>query len=96
MNDNRLMTLILAPHVSEKSTIASGLNQYAFKVMKCATKEEIKQAVELLFKVKVEAVRISNTKPKKVRFGRMEGKRKASKKALVKVAAGHSIDITGA
>lgn len=95
MND-RLMTVILSPHISEKSTIASGDNQYVFKVMKCASKDEIKKAVELLFSVKVESVRVSNAKPKKVRFGRVEGKRKGWKKAFVKVASGSTIDLTGA
>lgn len=96
MTDDRLMTIILAPHISEKSTVASGFNQYIFKVTKSATKEEIKKAIELLFSVKVDAVRVSNSKPKKVRFGRIEGKRKGWKKAIVKLAPEHTIDLTGA
>lgn len=96
MNEERLLKVLLSPHVSEKSTVASEKNQYVFKVARDAAKPEIKAAVEKLFNVKVESVQIVNLKPKKVRFGRIEGARKAWKKAYVKVAAGNEIDFTGA
>lgn len=96
MNEQRIMKVLLSPHISEKSTIASESNQYVFKVLRDATKPEIKQAVEKLFNVKVLSVNVVNSKPLKVRFGKTEGVRKAWKKAYVKLAAGSEIDFTGA
>jgi large subunit ribosomal protein L23 len=96
MNKEHLMKIIKAPHVSEKSTwVADRFSQYVFKVVKEATKPEIKQAIELLFKVKVEKVQTSNTKSKLKRTGRIMGKRPGWKKAYVKLVAGHKIDFSG-
>jgi large subunit ribosomal protein L23 len=96
MNEQRILKVLLSPHISEKSTLANERNQYAFKVSTDATKPEIKAAVEKLFNVTVNSVQVVNNKPKKVRFGRIEGKRKAWKKAYVRVAEGSQIDFTGA
>jgi large subunit ribosomal protein L23 len=89
----RLMQVLLAPVVSEKSTfIGEKHNQYAFRVVHDATKPEVKDAVELLFKVQVEGVQIANVKGKQKRFGRFMGRRNNWKKAYVRVAAGQEIN----
>ena len=96
MNQERLMKIILGPHVSEKSTrIGETHNQFAFKVLPSATKPEIKQAVELLFETKVKAVQVANMKGKRKRFGVISGRRKDWKKAYVTLAAGEDIDFIG-
>lgn len=92
-NPERLMTLVLAPVVSEKSTmVADRDRQYVFRVAGDATKPEIKAAVELLFKTKVASVTVSNVKGKEKRFGRMMGRRRNWKKAYVCLAAGQEIN----
>ncbi len=92
----RLMQILLAPHVSEKAVrITEKNNQYVFKVLPDATKLEIKQAVELLFKVEVENVQVVNTKGKNKRFGRFEGKRSDWKKAYIGLKAGFDINFMG-
>lgn len=96
MNEHRIMKILLSPLLSEKSTQANSHNQYVFQVAKDATKPEIKTAVEQLFNVKVLAVQVVNMKPRNVRFGRIEGKSKAWKKAYVRLAEGNNIDFTGA
>jgi len=89
----RLMNLVLAPVVSEKSTrVADRDRQYVFRVLDGATKPEIKAAVELLFKTKVESVTVANVKGKMRRFGRFSGRRRNWKKAYVRLAAGHEIN----
>lgn len=89
----RLMNLVLAPVVSEKSTrVADKDRQYVFRVLDGATKPEIKAAVELLFKTKVESVTVANVKGKVRRFGRFTGRRRNWKKAYVRLAAGHEIN----
>ncbi len=89
-----LYDIILSPLVSEKSTmIGEQSNQFVFKVAKSATKLEIKKAVELFFKVKVEAVRVSNIKGKQKRYGRQVGKRKNEKKAYISLAEGEEITL---
>ncbi len=93
MNQERLMTLLLAPHVSEKSTVAADeRNQVVFRVATDATKPEIKSAVELMFNVKVKSVTTANVKGKRKRFGRIIGRRRDWKKAYVTLEAGHEID----
>ncbi len=93
MNTDRLMTLIQAPVISEKSTLAAdNASQYVFRVVNDATKSEIKQAVELMFDVKVEKVNVANMKPKPKRFGTSYGQRKGWRKAYVKLAAGQDLD----
>ncbi len=93
MNQERLMRVLVAPHVSEKSAIVGDAsNQVVFKVAANATKSEIKAAVESLFSVTVEAVNVVNLKGKSKRFGRMEGRRSNVRKAYVRLAEGQEID----
>ncbi len=97
MNHERLMKILLSPHVSEKATIiAEKTNQIAFKVMKDATKPEIKKAVELMFEVEVADVRTLNVKGKTKRTGFRNGRRKDWKKAYVSLKEGQDIDFMGA
>lgn len=89
----RLMNLVLAPVISEKSTrVADRDRQYVFRVVDGASKPEIKAAVELLFKTKVASVTVSNVKGKARRFARYAGRRRNWKKAYVRLAAGHEIN----
>ena len=90
------MTLLLGPHVSEKTTRASEeANQVVFKVRRDASKPEIAQAVELMFDVKVENVQVVNHRGKVKRFGARLGRRSDWKKAYVTLAEGHDIDFLG-
>ncbi|MCP5419216.1 MAG: 50S ribosomal protein L23 [Gammaproteobacteria bacterium] len=92
MNQERLMTILVAPHISEKSTrVADQSNQVVFKVAKDATKPEIRQAVEMMFNVKVESVTVTNVKGKQKRFGARLGRRGDWKKAYVALAEGQEI-----
>ncbi|PZP62780.1 MAG: 50S ribosomal protein L23 [Azospira oryzae] len=92
-NQERLMKLILAPVVSEKSTyVADRAGQYVFRVAQDATKPEIKAAVELMFKTQVESVQVANVKGKRKRFGRYEGRRRNWKKAYVCLKPGQEIN----
>ncbi|BBP03295.1 50S ribosomal protein L23 [Sulfuriferula plumbiphila] len=94
-NDARLMQVILAPQVSEKSTyVADRHEQVIFRVASDATKPEVKAAVELLFKVQVESVQIANVKGKQKRFGRFMGRRSDWKKAFVCLKPGQEINFT--
>lgn len=96
-NRERLLTVIKGPHVSEKTSIAAELhNQVVFKVRTDATKQEIRQAVELLFEVSVDEVQVINCRGKIKRHGRSWGQRAAWKKAYVKLAEGSHIDFVGA
>jgi large subunit ribosomal protein L23 len=89
----QLMNVVLAPVVSEKSTrVADRNRQYVFRVADGATKPEIKAAVELLFKTKVDEVTVSRVKGKEKRFGRTLGRRRNWKKAYVRLAAGQEIN----
>ena len=88
----RLMKVLLAPRVSEKSTfIGEKHNQYVFRVAADATKPEIKAAVELMFKTKVKSVQVTNVRGKEKRFGRYVGHRRQWKKAYVSLAQGQEI-----
>lgn len=92
----RLMQVLLAPHVSEKgTTVADKHNQVVFRVLRNADKGEIRQAVETLFKVKVTQVRTLNVRGKNKRFGQMAGRRPDWKKAYVTLAAGQEINFAG-
>ncbi len=92
-NDQRLMQVLLAPQVSEKATLLADKNQQViFFVVPSATKPEVKAAVELLFKVQVKSVQISNLKGKAKRYGRYMGKRRDLKKAFVCLKAGQEIN----
>lgn len=89
----RLMQVILAPVISEKSTfVADKHGQVVFRVATDATKPEIKAAVEFMFKVQVEAVTVSNVQGKGKRFGRLAGRRNHWKKAYVRLKAGQEIN----
>jgi large subunit ribosomal protein L23 len=93
----RLMQVLLGPHVSEKATsLAEAGNQVVFKVRGDATKTDIRQAVELLFEVKVERVSVVRIPAKQKRFGQRAGARQAWKKAYVRLAAGQDINFMGA
>ena len=85
--------IIIAPVITEKSMAARTANVYTFKVVKDATKDEIKRAVENAFKVSVKSVNTLNTKSKKRRVGRYSGRTKTYKKAMVTLAEGSSIEI---
>ena len=90
---DRLMNVVLAPVVSEKSTLVADKNrQYVFRVADDATKPEVKAAVELLFKTKVQSVTVLNVRGKEKRFGRFIGRRRNWKKAYVRLAAGQEIN----
>jgi len=97
MSQERLMTVLLGPHVSEKGArIAEGANQFVFRVRRDASKPEIKAAVELMFEVKVDYVNVVNAAGKQKRFGQRLGRRQDFKKAYVRLAPGQSIDLSGA
>ena len=94
MPDRKHYDTILAPVITEKSTMASEHNQVVFRVAGTATKPEIKAAVEALFNVKVDGVNTLVRKGKKKRFRGIVGRQKDFKKAIVTLAEGHSIDVT--
>ena len=97
LNQERLMTILVGPHVSEKTSIvAEKNNQICFKVRRDSTKKEIAQAVEMMFEVTVENVQVSNVRGKVKRFGQTFGKRADWKKAYVTLAEGQDIDFLGA
>ena len=95
-NYERLMQVILAPYISEKGTFLGEMyNQTIFKVAKDATKKEIKDAIELIWKeqkIKVEKVQTINVKGKRKRFGRFMGRRSNWKKAIVGLQAGQELN----
>ncbi|MBL1276601.1 MAG: 50S ribosomal protein L23 [Ectothiorhodospiraceae bacterium] len=96
MNDVRIMKVLLGPHVTEKAAIiGESSNQYVFRVVKDATKPEVKLAVEKLFEVEVETVRVTNVKGKTKRSGNRIGRRVDWKKAYVRVKAGQTIELAG-
>ncbi len=94
MSKEKLYKVLLSPIISEKTTIASANNQYVFKVLKSATKKDIKLAVELLFNVSVNKVQTLNMIGKQKVFARKIGRRASWKKAIVRVAEGQMIDTT--
>ncbi len=97
MNPERLMNVLLAPHVTEKSTIAADEgNQVVFRVAPDATKAEIRAAVEMLFEVNVEGVQVVNVKGKTKRTQTGLGRRKDWKKAYVRLQEGQDINFIGA
>jgi len=97
VNHLKLANVIQAPVVSEKSTIlGDSQNRFVFKVLKTATKSEIKSAVELMFTVDVESVQVANVRGKSKRFGQLMGSRADWKKAYVRLKPGHDIDFSGA
>jgi large subunit ribosomal protein L23 len=95
-DEGRLATVLVAPIISEKATrIAEKQNQVLFKVLRNATKPEIKAAVELMFKVEVESVQTVNQKGKTKRFGRSIGRRDHVKKAYVSLKPGQELNFSG-
>ncbi len=92
LHQERLLTIIRGPHMSEKAHVAAESNQVVLKVRPDATKKEVAQAVELLFEVKVEGVQVANVKGKAKRFQQTKGRRASWKKAYVKLADGTSIE----
>ena len=96
MSTERLMTVLVGPHMSEKGLrVADKHNQVVFKVRTDATKSEIKAAVESLFEVEVKGVQVVNHQGKRKRRGFIHGKRADWKKAYVSLAEGHDIDFLG-
>ena len=93
MSQERLTTILVAPHVTEKTSLAmQNANQYAFRVRRDANKTEVKQAVELMFEVKVAGVQVVNEPGKERRFGKRMGRTQDWKKAYVRLADGQAID----
>ena len=96
MNQERIANILLAPHVSEKSTVVGEKNnQVIFKVAVDATKHEIKRAVETLFDVKTTDIHTVNVKGKKRNFRQKPGRRKDWKKAYVSLAEGQDLNFAG-
>ncbi len=94
--EERLYNILLAPQISEKATrLAEKQHQFVFKVVKDATKPEVKAAVEKLFEVKVADVNICVTHAKTRNFKQIPGRRKAHKKAYVALKEGFDIDFAG-
>jgi len=92
-NQNRLLKILLAPQISEKATFIADKNeQVIFRVATDASKPEVKAAVELLFKVEVKSVQISNVTGKEKRFGKLMGRRQGWKKAFVCLKPGQEIN----
>ena len=87
-------SVVRRPIITEKATLGSQHNQVTFRVMRDATKPEIKKAIESLFKVKVTAVNTVRVKGKTKKFRGKEGRRADYKKAIVTLAEGQSIDVT--
>jgi len=95
-SEGRLAQVLVAPIVSEKATnVAEKHNQVLFKVLRDATKPEIKAAVELLFKVEVQGVTVVNQKGKVKRFGGRIGRRDHAKKAYVSLKPGQELNFSG-
>ena len=93
MNREQLMSVLIAPHVTEKTSLAmQNHNQYTFRVRRDASKTDIKKAVELMFDVKVAGVQVVNEPGKQRRFGRIAGRTQDWKKAYVSLNEGQSID----
>ena len=97
MSQERILQVLLAPHISEKAAImADAAGQYIFKVVPTATKPEVKKAVEALFNVQVQSVNMINIKGKKKIFKGRVGKRNDIRKAIVRLAEGQEIDFASA
>ena len=93
MTREQLMSVLIAPHVTEKTSLAmQNHNQYPFRVRREATKTDIRKAVELMFDVKVAGVQVVNEPGKQRRFGRIAGRTQDWKKAYVSLTPGQTID----
>ena len=91
--DTKYLEIIKAPVITEKSAVMGQVGQYVFNVDPKANKTEIKNAIEKLFNVKVEEISTINVVPKKRRVGRYSGLTNRTKKAIVKLAEGQTIDL---
>lgn len=97
MNQERLLNIILAPHISEKASVGmERRNEYVFEVVESASKPEVKDAIEHLFNTKVKSVRIVNVRAKGKTFRGVAGSRKSWKKAYVTLQSDQKLDIMGA
>ena len=93
MNREQLMSVLIAPHVTEKTSLAmQNHNQYTFRVRREASKTDIRKAIELMFDVKVTGVQVVNEPGKVRRFGRSTGRTQDWKKAYVSLSPGQTID----
>ena len=93
MNREQLMSVLIAPHVTEKTSLAmQNHNQYTFRVRREASKTDIRKAIELMFDVKVTGVQVVNEPGKVRRFGRTVGRTQDWKKAYVRLSPGQTID----
>ena len=96
MNQERMHQILLRPVISEKSTSEGNESQQVvFEVLQDANKVEVREAVEKLFNVRVENVRVLNVRGKVKRFGKTPGQRSSWKKAYVRLAKGQDIDFIG-
>ena len=96
-NTYQLAGVLEAPIISEKSTNAAEKNkQFVFKVLKTASKKQVKNAVEVMFSVEVDSVHVLNVKGKQKRAGKTLGQRSDWKKAYVKLNPGHDIEFSAA
>jgi large subunit ribosomal protein L23 len=93
MNNEKILAVLRAPLVSEKTARIQEINQYVFEVASTATKADVKSAVESLFNVKVEAVNVLNVKGKNKTFRNRAGRRGDWRKAYVRLAEGQTIDV---
>ncbi len=92
MNERRLYSIILGPHTTEKSVrLASSANQVVLKVARDATKTELLEAIQTLFAVRVVNIQTLNTRGKRKQFKQVQGRRSHTKKAIVRLAEGQSI-----
>jgi large subunit ribosomal protein L23 len=92
-NQEKLINLLSAPHITEKTSIAmQNANTYSFRVLRNSSKPDIKAAVELMFGVKVAKVNVVNETGKTRRFGKLTGRTQDIKKAYVRLAPGQTID----
>ena len=93
LGQERLVALLIAPHITEKTSLAmQNANTYSFRVRRDSTKPDIKAAVELMFGVKVDKVAVVNETGKTRRFGKLQGRTQDIKKAYVRLAPGQTID----
>ena len=88
------MSVLRAPHISEKSARLQETNQYVFEISQSATKADVKAAVEQLFSVEVQSVNVVNMKGKARSFRFRSGTRGSKRKAYVRLAEGHTIDVS--
>jgi len=91
--EERIYQVVYGPHVTEKSVSGNESNIHVFKVATDSSKSEIKNAIETLFEVKVEAVRSVNVNGKAKNFGRRQGSRKDWKKAYIRLAEGYTLNV---